>query len=88
MLTLRWHVLRVRGVLAAGRRLAAYIAYVTNIYSDAAARAKTYADDRNDYNNLKKQVENVVKIFLIINLLHFIKLNLTNETSVVSKFKA
>ena len=41
-----WHVLSGRGV-AAGRRLAAYIAHVFNIYSDAAARAKIYADDRN-----------------------------------------
>ena len=40
------HILSDR-CLPAGRRLAAYIAHVSNIYSDAAARANTYVDDRN-----------------------------------------
>ena len=45
MLTLECHVLC--GCIAAGGRLAADIAPVSNIDSDAAARAKTYVDDRN-----------------------------------------
>ena len=47
MPTLGWHVLKGGDVFAAGRRLAAYIAHVSYIYSDAVARAKTYADDWN-----------------------------------------
>ena len=45
MITLGCHVLS--GCIAAGGRLDAYIAHVSNIDSDAAARAKTYVDDRN-----------------------------------------
>ena len=45
MLTLGWHVLS--GCIAASTRSAEYIAQIFNVYSDAAARAKTYADDRN-----------------------------------------
>ena len=45
MLTLGCHILS--GCIAAGETLAAYIAHVSNIDSDAADRAKTYVDDRN-----------------------------------------
>ena len=53
MLTLGCHVLSGRGV-GAGRRLAAYIAHVSNIRWDAAARAKMYVNDQNRYNVLDR----------------------------------
>ena len=53
MLTLGCNVLSDR-CLPARRKLTAYIAHVSNIYSDVKARAKTYVDDRNRYHVLDR----------------------------------